>query len=418
MIPNPRSMKTNILFVGRFYPKGILDTIVADTRGAVGFSNHNFEKSLIEGFSRAEDVELRVVTAPMVFSYPHNNRRPFIRKEHYLEGNHTVRSIGFCNVAALNILSERMALTKAIRKELKAFAGEEVTVVVNTPSLILSSALFKAMERVDDKNIRTLLIVPDIPECMVEMDGRMSMKNRLVSVMNRRTREYSLRYDKYVYLTGAMDDFYHAGPGRSMVMEGLVDDRRVATEKATGATKPAAKEIILYTGTLRRIFGVTFLADVFEKGCFPDTELWICGSGEAAEELAERARRNPNIKFFGLVDSERALALQRQATILANPRPSEGNYTRYSFPSKTLEYLLAGKTVVMNRLPGIPAEYDGYLHYPSDESREAWIAKIREIMSMRAEDRSQRDKAGRAFIIGNKTASRQCRRIVDFINRH
>ncbi len=53
----------NILFLGRFYPAKLLKTIQTDTRGKVGFSNHNFEMSLIEGFATLPEVNLRVVTA-------------------------------------------------------------------------------------------------------------------------------------------------------------------------------------------------------------------------------------------------------------------------------------------------------------------------------------------------------------------
>lgn len=65
-----------------------------------------------------------------------------------------------------------------------------------------------------------------------------------------------------------------------------------------------------------------------------DVELWICGSGDSKEAINEATRIDSRIKFFGLVDSETALEMQHKATILVNPRTSEGEYTKYSFPSK------------------------------------------------------------------------------------
>lgn len=406
----------NILFLGRFYPKGIVESIVNDTRGRVGFSNHNFEMSLIRGFSDLKDVNLRVLTAPMVYSYPHNNRNAFVRKTNYVEDNYPVHSIGFCNIAVLNRFSEHLALTKAIRKEIKAFGGDELTIVVNTPSLILSSSLFKALSQIKYKRIRTVLIVPDVPECMVEMSGKMTLKNRLVRLLNKRNARLSQRYDKYVYLTEAMNDFYHAAPKDYIVMEGLIDESKI-TDRFITQDAYRSKEIILYTGTLRRIFGVMSLINAFEKGNFNNTELWICGSGETADEISERARQNKNIKFFGLVDSDKARELQSRATILANPRSAEGRYTRYSFPSKTIEYLLAGRTVIMNRLPGVPAEYDSFLFYPDDESEEAWIRKLNEILSMPDNERTDRNIAGRNFILSSKIATAQCSRIVSLVSK-
>lgn len=406
----------NVLFIGNFYPKGIIEYIVEDTRGKVGFSNHNFEMSLIGGFAALKDVNLRVLTAPMVYSYPHNNKNAFIRETSYVEKNYPVRSIGFCNIAVLNRFSETWALARAIRQEIEAFDGDKVAVVVNTPSLILSSALFKALPKIKDKKITTALIVPDVPECLVEMNGKMTLKNRLVRHLNKRNARLSQRYDKYVYLTEAMNDFYHADAKDYIVMEGLIDESKVKSAY-TAPDYEDGKEIILYTGTLRRIFGVMNLIEAFEKAGLPNAELWICGSGECASEIEERANNNPAIKFFGLVSSEKARELQAKATILANPRSANGEYTKYSFPSKTIEYLLAGRTVIMNRLPGVPAEYDKYLFYPDNESEDAWIFKFKEISDMPAAERQAHDEAGRGYIRNMKTASVQCSRIIRLIKQ-
>lgn len=406
----------NVLFIGKFYPKGIIEYIVEDTRGKVGFSNHNFEMSLIGGFAALKDVNLRVLTAPMVYSYPHNNKKAFIRKTGYVEKNYPVRSIGFCNIAVLNQFVEIRALTRAIRQEIKAFDGDEVTVVVNTPTIVLSSALFKAIPKIKDKKITTVLIVPDVPECLAEINGKMTLKKRLVRQLNKRNAQLSQRYDKYVYLTEAMNDFYHADTKDYIVMEGLIDETRVKSAY-TVPDYEDGKEIILYTGTLRRIYGFMNLIEAFEKAALPNAELWICGSGECTSEIEERANNNPAIKFFGLVSSEKARELQTKATILANPRPSEGEYTKYSFPSKTIEYLLAGRTVIMNRLPGVPSEYDKYLFYPDNESKDAWISKFKEISDMPAAERQAHDEAGRGYIRNMKTASVQCSRIIRLIKQ-
>lgn len=403
----------NILYIGRFYPKGILETIVSDTNGKVGFSNHNFEMSIIKGLSSQEAVNLRVLSAPMVYSYPHNNKKAIIKPIEYNEDGVHYRSIGFCNIAGINLFTIKRSLTKAIIQELNSFAEAEVNVIVNTPSLILSSALFDAA-KYSQKRITTTLIVPDVPECMVEMSGSKSLKTRLVEILNKRTAALSMKYDKYVYLTEAMNDFYHAANDKYMVMEGLLDENRAA-QIYQPLKSPINKEIILYTGTLRRIFGIMRLIEVFEQGQFENAELWICGSGECATEIKQCASRNKQIIFYGLVDSKTALNLQSKATILANPRTAEGRYTKYSFPSKTIEYLLAGRNVIMNRLPGIPKEYDDYLYYPTDDSTDAWITKLREVMDMNPTDRINMCEAARRFILSKKSANNQCRRIIDFL---
>lgn len=407
----------NILFIGQFYPKGIVEKIAEDTHGKVGFSNHNFEISLINGFSRLENVNLKVITAPMVFSFPHNNKRAFVKKINYTEDNYHIYSIGFCNILGFNMISKPYALTKAIQQEIEAFEGEDVAVIVNTPSLILSTSLFKSLHNIKDKNVKTVLIIPDVPECMAKMSGKTTLKSRLVQQLNKRTAQLSMLYDKYVYLTDAMNDFYNAKPDDYIVMEGLINESKVMSSHIPSKYKDN-KEIILYTGSLQHIFGVMNLIKAFVKAAISNAELWICGSGECSSEIEQVAKNNPAIKFYGLVSPHKSLELQTKATILANPRSSNGEYTKYSFPSKTIEYLLVGRSVIMNRLPGVPKEYDKYLYYPDNESVEAWIKKLREIIDLNPEERLKRDQDGRQFILSHKTAKHQCAQIINLCREY
>ena len=48
-------------------------------------------------------------------------------------------------------------------------------------------------------------------------------------------------------------------------------------------------KVIFYSGTLNYRFGIKNLLDAFDELNDDKCELWICGSGEAAEEIIERA---------------------------------------------------------------------------------------------------------------------------------
>lgn len=401
----------NLLFIGQFYPRKIAETIAEDTFGKVGFSNHNFELSLIKGFSGINGVNIRVISSPQVYSYPHNNKHFFIKKESYNDSGVPVRSTSFVNISGITLLSKPLCLALAILKELRKFNGDEVNVIVNPHSLNLLQGIALA-KRLTKKKLQTTLIVPDVPACMMEMDNKNGLKSKLVGLLTRYNASLARKFDKYVFLTAAMNDYYKTSQENFMVMEGLIDPDRALKPSITETFE---KNIILYTGTLRRIFGVMDLVEAFEKGKFKNAELWICGSGECAGEIENKAKSNPSIKFYGLVSSEKALELQSKATILTNPRSASGNYTKYSFPSKTIEYLLAGKIVVMNRLPGIPKEYDDYLVYPINEGTSAWIHALNEVLSLSVEERRCRGAANRKFILSRKIAEYQCQRIIDFI---
>ena len=110
--------------------------------------------------------------------------------------------------------------------------------------------------------------------------------------------------------------------------------------------------------------------------------------------------------------------MQRQATILVNPRTSEGEYTKYSFPSKTMEYLLSGKSVIINRLPGIPEEYYQYVFTPKDESVDALAECVNRVLTLEVNDRVSKAKSGREFVVSQKNSKIQVSRILEMINNY
>ena len=197
-------------------------------------------------------------------------------------------------------------------------------------------------------------------------------------------------------------------------MEGIVD---VDTMDKSDVVAVDGKKVILYTGTLRKIFGVMNLVNAFQMIPDKDVELWICGSGDSKGAIEQAAAKDCRIKFWGLVDSKTALEMQHKATILVNPRTSEGEYTKYSFPSKTMEYLL-GRSVIINHLPGIPEEYYDYAYTPKNESVEAFADCIMDVLHMNQKAREDRADAGRRFIIEKKNSKMQMERVLNLIKTY
>jgi hypothetical protein len=61
----------------------------------------------------------------------------------------------------------------------------------------------------------------------------------------------------------------------------------------------------------------------------------------------------------------------KSADILVNPRPNNEIYTRYSFPSKNIEYLLSGKVVLGYKLDGMPDCYKQFMVIVKEDSQDA-----------------------------------------------
>ena len=175
--------------------------------------------------------------------------------------------------------------------------------------------------------------------------------------------------------------------------------------------------VIAYTGVVDRQFGLGQLVDAFQLLKTPGAELLIAGSGPMEPELREFARKHPAFHYYGGVTPQKAAEIRAGASVVVNPRTSEMRFTRYSFPSKTLEYLVSGKTVVAHMLPGIPEEYRPYLIVPEREEADALAAALDTALALSPEAVAERAEAARNFVRQYKTCRPQGDRILAFLSR-
>lgn len=96
------------------------------------------------------------------------------------------------------------------------------------------------------------------------------------------------------------------------------------------------------------------LIDAFQQIKDPNYELRICGVGDSEDAIKAAAQKDERIHFWGKLPREQVLEWQSKATVLVNPRQNNEEFTKYSFPSKTMEYLSSGVPLVAYKLDGIP----------------------------------------------------------------
>ena len=228
--------------------------------------------------------------------------------------------------------------------------------------------------------------------------------------LNRALR-YQDQFDGYIYLTEAMSAA--VAPGKPyMIMEGILN---ADTQGDTVAKAP--KRAVMYAGRLHEKYGVLALADAFERLNLPETELWLFGDGSAAADIQERAKRNSQICYLGRVSREEILKKEKEATLLVNPRSVKDPFTRYSFPSKTIEYMHSGTPLLTTRLEGIPEEYFDYVFVAQDNTEPELDNALRQALSMTDDELAQMGEKARQFIITQKNPAVQCRRILEFLHR-
>lgn len=99
-----------------------------------------------------------------------------------------------------------------------------------------------------------------------------------------------------------------------------------------------------------------------------DAELHLYGAGGDASFIEECAKQDPRIRFFGRVDRKTLLVALKKAHLLVVNKPTEDDYSNYSFSSKILEYMASGTPLLTTKVGGMPEEYLKYVYIIEDES--------------------------------------------------
>ena len=204
--------------------------------------------------------------------------------------------------------------------------------------------------------------VPDLPKFIFSYTRNKSViKNIIKYPYIKITTNLANLIDYYVLITKYMKTQFPKK--KFQIIEGFTDSNYINNQiNFTGN-----KNSIMYAGALFEKFGVSTLIDAFMD--IPgDYELWLFGYGDLTNKIIEQTKIDKRIIYFGNVSNEKVEEYEIKAKLLVNPRPLLQEFTKYSFPSKILEYMSSGTPVLTTKLLGIPEEYDDKLYYFVNDS--------------------------------------------------
>ena len=170
-------------------------------------------------------------------------------------------------------------------------------------------------------------------------------------------------------------------------------------EAVSGVSKKSDDiKTIVYTGKLNSAFGIVNLVKAFHRINNPNLRLVICGNGECRDEILHMADDDTRIIFKGQVSSDVARQCILDGDILVNPRPNNSVYTRYSFPSKILDYLASGNPTVAFKLDGMPEVYKNFIYYIPENTVESIANTILCVIDANPEDIRKRSNNALQYI--------------------
>ncbi len=406
-----------IAFLGGIFPQENICEILANSHGVVQSAADALQKSILEGLGAYRD-DIDIINLPFLGSYPKRYNKLFTPSNDFEVTSHYGRRCtikgkneSYCNLSLLKYQFIEHTATKSLLAWARHYSKEEkVIIAYSLFSPFLISAI-KIRNRFPDTKI--LCIVPDLPQFM-SAGGKSLLRKMFKDYSTRKTEKFYDKIDGFIILSKYMVEPLRIGAKPYAVVEGIYNS---LDEQFTVSPSRTDKEkIVLYAGTLARRYGILRLLTAFTSLADQDIKLIICGEGDAKEDIEKIAANDKRIILKGNIPRKEVLDLISHATVLVNPRTPEGEFTKYSFPSKTMEYLASGTPTILYKLPAMDDEYFRHCIALEDLSIEALTFAISQVLSMDEHERNRFGKQARDFILSKKNPEIQCKKIINVIS--
>ena len=366
-----------------------------------------YHQLMVEGLACANEGTIDVISAiPTNRSW---SKKILFNGEQEKRNNIVYYYIPFLNIPFLSQISKYFSAKKIIKRICKT--KDDVAIVCD----VLNQSIADAARRVGNSfNIPVVGIVTDVPghTSGARRKSYSFIKRKIADYAENRAKKKLRCYKAFLFLTEAMNEVANPNKFPYIVIEGQSDNKMNYTQ----TVEKSIPKVALYAGGIHKEFGIERMVQAFlESECF-GWELHIYGDGNFQNELKTIAANNNNIKYFGVVGNAVVKMAQLKASVLLNPRLTDADYVKYSFPSKTMECMASGTPLLTTKLPGMPTEYYPYVYFFEDESVDGMKTAFQRVLNLSDLELTQKGINAKKFVLDNKNNIIQARKLMDFIS--
>ncbi len=397
-----------ILCLMGLFPEEYENTIINDSVSGIQNAANKLQWAIVDGLNQQENVDVRVINSLFIGSFPKRYKKAIIPSFDFsVNGNKCGYNVGFLNLPLIKVFSKYITTKKVIDKWACSDDGDEEKIVI---AYAMTSPVVELLNYIKTKysKIKCILFVPDLPEYM-NFSSASSVYKYLKSKHKKHLKRNLRSVDGYVFLTEHMKNWFETDV-KYTVIEGIYKE---VTPDPKEEILPKEK-IILYSGGLHEEYGVLDLVNSFRQLDTADWKLELIGDGSLMPKLKEISNIDKRIVLTGLMPNNQVVKRQQQASVLVNPRKGNKEFTKYSFPSKTIEYMASGTPMLGYRLSGIPDEYFEYIfEIPAEEN--GLKDCLEKLICMSEESRAEMGYKAKMFIQTKKNAKIQCSKIISLM---
>ena len=378
-----------IIYISTLTSKSKMNKIIENAKSKPLQSIQKFHRLMCEGFVK-NNVSVKTISSiPM--------SRKISEKILWLDKCEEENGVKYTYIPFINIkvlrqictfLGTIVKVTKEVlnNKKEKIFICDILNTTISTTTLILSK-IFK---------FQCWAIVTDLPRDM--------QKNKKIN------EKMQTKYDGYILITEEMNKIVNPKNKPHIVIEGLVDMRESAENNEVQKSSP---RVIMYAGGLYERYGVKTLIEAFGNIQNSNVKLDLYGDGDLVPYI--QSIENKKIDFHGVVTNDKIVEAEKKATLLVNPRFTSEEYTKYSFPSKNMEYMVSGTPVLTTKLPGMPEEYYNYVYLIEDETQRGMQKCLETLLGLNEDELDKKGKKAREFVLSQKNNVNQTNKIISFL---
>lgn len=361
---------------------------------------------LLEGLKKACEGDICVVS-----SYPVVGKKG----KYFAKEEEVVKEIMYCYLGFWQIpFFRQICLYVNAYRELKRFCKQHPNCVIICDILnhsIADAARFYG--KIHRKKV--CAIVTDVPGHT--SNARIKTKSKGAQLFSKFALWFAKgsenKYDQYLLLSEQMNEVVNLNKKDYIVIEGQCDIEMTAIDN--DINKKSSPYIMMYAGGIHKEFGIERFVEAFISLHPADWELHIYGDGNYSKELRMICENNHTVLYHGVVPNSVVVKKQLEASVLVNPRITDAEYVKYSFPSKTMECMASGTPLLTTKLPSMPIEYYEHVFFIEDESVQGMKNAIDEVINKSPEQLHEFGCRAKNFILNEKNNVVQAKKLIEFL---
>lgn len=380
------------------------DDLCSEGRITSQFQNQKFYHLLLSGLRSSASDKIHVIS-----HFPINKsdwKRVYHKDED--ESGVIYHYINFHDIPFLHHIS------KFVKSYflLKRLHSDDSVLICNAMNyeLLFASLFIRKRTR-----IPLIAVVADVPghrsnASCIQKKGMKSFAMEAVSKLNLWAIKQS---DGFVLLTKYMNDIVNPLNKPNIIIEGIADSGMV--KHTNSFLKKESRNVMMYAGGLHEEYGIRLLLEAFTTINPQDWNLVLYGDGNFRDAIQQYSKHFPNVIYKGIASNSTIIDEQLKARVLLNPRPTESDFVKYSFPSKVMECMVSGTPLLTTKIPGMPDEYLPFVYLIENENPQGYIDALKYIMSIPMEELHSKGEEAKEFILSQKNNNFQAKKVFDFI---